>query len=75
MCRAVDEHVRFSQIEITSCDAADDEASESRANVWHLFFTEGNIRMYRRKLEQEGRVIDPLKAVHLVRGIHILDVF
>ena len=45
------------------------ESSDSKANVWQLFFKEGNIRMYRRELEREGRVIDPLKAVHVVRGI------
>ena len=64
--------MRFSQFENTiwggSSDGASD-SSDSKANVWQLFFQEGNIRMYRRELEREGRVIDPLKAVHVVRGI------
>jgi collagen type IV alpha-3-binding protein len=72
VCRVVDEHMRFSQFENTiwgdSSNGAS-ESSDSKANVWQLFFQEGNIRMYRRELEREGRVIDPLKAVHVVKGI------
>lgn len=36
---------------------------------WQLFAAEGEMRLYRRDLEVEGLVCDPLKAVHTVRGI------
>ena len=64
--------MRLSKFENTHCDDTPDgahESSDSKTDVWQLFFQEGNIRMYRRELEREGRVIDPLKAVHVVRGI------
>ena len=64
--------MRFSKFENTICDGPSDgalESSDSKTNVWQLFFQQGNIRIYRRELEREGRVIDPLKAVHVVRGI------
>ena len=82
VCRVVDEHMRFSKLENTiwGGGAADGSPmqNDADANVWQLFFQEGNIRMYRRELEREGRVIDPLKAIHLVKGtvlyeLHILS--
>uniref|UniRef100_A0A0P4WVJ1 Ceramide transfer protein n=1 Tax=Scylla olivacea TaxID=85551 RepID=A0A0P4WVJ1_SCYOL len=36
--------------------------------VWQLFAEEGEMKMYRRELEEGGLVVDPLKAVHQVRG-------
>lgn len=36
--------------------------------VWQLFAEEGEMKMYRRELEEDGLVVDPLKAVHQVRG-------
>lgn len=36
--------------------------------VWQLFAEEGEMKMYRRELEKDGLVVDPLKAVHQVRG-------
>ncbi|XP_068620035.1 ceramide transfer protein [Battus philenor] len=36
---------------------------------WQLFAEEGDMRMYRREVEVDGMVIDPLKAMHKVRGV------
>lgn len=36
--------------------------------VWQLFAEEGEMKMYRREEEEGGLVVDPLKAVHQVRG-------
>ncbi|KAF5272535.1 hypothetical protein FQA39_LY07859 [Lamprigera yunnana] len=36
---------------------------------WQLFAEDGEMRMYRREEEIDGMVVDPLKAVHVVRGI------
>ncbi|XP_055924725.1 ceramide transfer protein-like isoform X2 [Argiope bruennichi] len=36
---------------------------------WQLFAEDGEMRMYRREVEEGGIVCDPLKAVHTVRGV------
>ncbi|RWS13073.1 collagen type IV alpha-3-binding protein-like protein [Dinothrombium tinctorium] len=36
---------------------------------WQLFAEEGEMRLYKRELEIDGLVCDPLKAVHTVKGI------
>ncbi|KAJ6643714.1 Ceramide transfer protein [Pseudolycoriella hygida] len=38
-------------------------------NGWQLFADEGEMKMYRREQEIEGRVVDPLKACHCVKGV------
>ncbi|VDO73817.1 unnamed protein product [Onchocerca flexuosa] len=38
-------------------------------HVWQLFMKEGKMKMYRRELEIDGIVCDPLKATHLVEGV------
>uniref|UniRef100_A0A0N4U5S0 START domain-containing protein n=1 Tax=Dracunculus medinensis TaxID=318479 RepID=A0A0N4U5S0_DRAME len=35
--------------------------------VWELFWEEGEMKMYKRNLEIDGLVQDPLKATHLVK--------
>jgi len=37
--------------------------------AWELFAADGEMRMYRREEELNGNVVDPLKAVHTVRGV------
>lgn len=37
--------------------------------VWSLFAEDGEMRMYKRELEEEGLVVDPLKAIHTVQGV------
>ncbi|KAG5885051.1 hypothetical protein JTB14_033369 [Gonioctena quinquepunctata] len=36
---------------------------------WQLFAEDGEMKMYRREEEVDGLVVDPLKAVHVVKGI------
>ncbi|KAJ0174033.1 hypothetical protein K1T71_010179 [Dendrolimus kikuchii] len=36
---------------------------------WQLFAEEGDMKMYRREVEVDGMVMDPLKAMHKVRGV------
>lgn len=36
---------------------------------WELFAEDGEMRMYKREQEIDGRVVDPLKAVHTVKGV------
>ncbi|XP_076322975.1 ceramide transfer protein [Tachypleus tridentatus] len=36
---------------------------------WQLFAEDGEMRMYKRELEECGVVVDPLKAVHTVQGV------
>lgn len=36
---------------------------------WQLFAEEGEMRMYRREQEIDGMVVDPLRAMHKVRGV------
>jgi len=38
-------------------------------DVWDLFSSEGEMKLYRREVEENGLVLDPLKAVHTVRGV------
>jgi collagen type IV alpha-3-binding protein len=36
---------------------------------WQLFAEDGEMRMYKREEEIAGMVVDPLKAVHTVKGV------
>lgn len=36
---------------------------------WQLLVEEGDMKVYRRELEENGIVLDPLKATHAVRGV------
>lgn len=55
--RIVEEHLRI--------DLQDDLNS----NMWELLCSDGEMKIYRRELEENGLVLDPLKAVHTVKGI------
>jgi len=37
--------------------------------VWTLFAEDGEMRMYKREEEIDGLAVDPLKAVHTVKGV------
>ncbi|KAI7697277.1 Collagen type IV alpha-3-binding protein [Sarcoptes scabiei] len=37
--------------------------------TWELFSQDGELRLYKRELEVDGLVCDPLKAVHTVSGV------
>ncbi|KAI1301192.1 Pleckstrin homology domain-containing family A member 8 [Halotydeus destructor] len=46
------------------------EVSEGMGVVgWQLFAEEGEMKLFRRELEIDGLVCDPLKAVHTVKGV------
>jgi hypothetical protein len=36
-------------------------------DVWELFASDGEMKLYRREVEENGIVLDPLKAVHTVK--------
>ena len=36
-------------------------------SVWEAIHEEGEMKVYRREMEQDGMIVDPLKAVHSVR--------
>ncbi|XP_056146452.1 ceramide transfer protein-like [Lampris incognitus] len=36
---------------------------------WQLVVEEGDMKVYRREVEENGIVLDPLKATHLVKGV------
>ena len=38
-------------------------------SVWELFAEDGEMKMYKREEEVDGMVIDPLKALHQVKGV------
>jgi len=37
--------------------------------VWELFAEDGEMKMYKREEEVDGMVLDPLKAIHQVKGV------
>lgn len=41
----------------------------SNGGGWQLFAEDGRMRLYSRELEVDGLVCDPLKAVHVVKGV------
>jgi collagen type IV alpha-3-binding protein len=38
-------------------------------SVWELFAEDGEMKMYKREEEIDGMVVDPLKALHQVKGM------
>jgi len=38
-------------------------------SVWELFAEDGEMKMYKREEEVDGMVVDPLKALHQVKGV------
>lgn len=53
--KVVQDHLKF--------DLVDDLNS----NLWELLCSDGEMKVYRRELEENGIVLDPLKAVHSVK--------
>ena len=54
------------QLYYARLDVATDE---NDASGWHIFAEEGEMRLYKREVEIDGLVCDPLKAVHTVKGV------
>jgi collagen type IV alpha-3-binding protein len=44
-----------------------DVLEDSSSNVWELLCSDGEMKIFRRELEENGIVLDPLKAVHTVK--------
>lgn len=57
IARIVGDHLKY--------DLQDDLNS----SIWELLASDGEMKIYRRELEENGLVLDPLKAVHTVKGI------
>ncbi|KAI6195317.1 Collagen type IV alpha-3-binding protein [Aphelenchoides besseyi] len=60
----------------------DEQLSHAMANVnegeWELFVRDGDMRMYKMEKEIDGIMIDPLKALHSVKGVtarEFIDIF
>lgn len=45
------------------------EVGEGGEGGWELFAEEGEMRLFKREVEIDGLVCDPLKAVHIVKGV------
>ncbi|VDN43872.1 unnamed protein product [Gongylonema pulchrum] len=43
-------------------------------HVWELFTEEGEMKMYKRELQIDGIICDPLKAVHCVEVCELLEI-
>ncbi|GMS98166.1 hypothetical protein PENTCL1PPCAC_20341, partial [Pristionchus entomophagus] len=41
--------------------------------MWTLFASDGDMMMYKREVEQDGLPVDPLKALHSVKGVSALE--
>jgi len=46
-----------------------DMEDDLSSSVWELLCSDGEMKIYRRELEENGLVLDPLKAVHTVKVI------
>ena len=44
-----------------------DLQDDLNSNMWELLCSDGEMKIYRRELEENGLVLDPLKAVHTVK--------
>lgn len=44
-----------------------DEMTEEGESTWTLIHEEGELKVYKREIEENGIVLDPLKAVHTVK--------
>lgn len=61
------EQVTMEQLYYARLEVEDTPASGGGA--WEIFAEDGEMRLYKRELEIDGLVCDPLKAVHTVRGV------
>src|SRR5699024_1552573 len=61
------ERITMDQLYYARLEVEDTPASGGGS--WELFAEDGEMRLYKRELEIDGLVCDPLKAVHTVRGV------
>lgn len=64
------DQIYYARLEV----GADLPSNIDSAKGWELFADEGEMRLYRREVEIDGLVCDPLKAVTVVKGITALEV-
>ena len=57
----------YARLEV-GADLLNGDADDSGSG-WQLFAEEGEMRLYKREVEIDGLVCDPLKAVHIVKRI------
>ena len=50
----VDEHIKYAGSNIDN-------------SVWEAIHEEGEMKVFRREMEEDGMIVDPLKAVHSVK--------
>lgn len=61
--------ITLDQLYYARLEVGQDIPNDDSSSGWQLFAEEGEMRLYKRELEIDGLVCDPLKAVHVVRGI------
>lgn len=44
-----------------------DEKCEDGEDTWQVIAEEGDLKVYKREIEIDGIVLDPLKATHIVK--------
>lgn len=66
--KAVKQHRLSDEIEkVTQEHLKFDLLDDLDSNVWELICSDGEMKVYRRELEENGIVLDPLKATHTVK--------
>lgn len=66
---AASQHPLWNEIEDTTLEQLRYALMGVGEGGWQLFAEDGEMKMYRREVEEGGVVCDPLKAVHMVRGV------
>jgi len=62
-------HSLFNEVERITMEQLHYAKAGVEQGVWQLFSAEGEMKMYKREVEIDGLVCDPLKAVHSVKGV------
>ncbi|CAH1796344.1 unnamed protein product [Owenia fusiformis] len=52
------EHMRYADMD-----------PKTMEETWPLIYEEGDMRVYKREIEEDGMIVDPLKAIHTVSGV------
>ncbi|CAI4220899.1 unnamed protein product [Auanema sp. JU1783] len=69
-----DHHPLFSDVDTLALEQLKYALAGVEDNIWTLFAEDGAMKMYTREMQDEGGVpIDPLKAVHEVKGVTALE--
>lgn len=58
--QCVDQHIKYADVDLKGL--ADD-------NVWFMIAEDGDMKVYKREVEENGFIVDPLKACHTVKGV------